>query len=67
MERTSPRRNRLLPWYIGMLIAFAAVIFTRYRMWAGNCPAATILEIGVLVVIPVVYLALMHLTFMSQE
>lgn len=67
MEQTSPRRNRLRPWYIGMAIVLAAVIFVGYRMWAGNCPAPTILEIGVLVVIPVVYLALMYLTFISQE
>jgi hypothetical protein len=67
MEQTSRRRSRLMPWYIGILIVLAAVILTGYRMWAGNCPAPTILEIGVLVVIPVVYLALMYLTFISQE
>lgn len=67
MEQTSPRRSRLMPWYFGMAIVLAAVIFTGYRMWAGNCPAPTIIELGVLVVIPVVYLVLMYLTFVSQE
>jgi len=61
------RRNRLLPWYIGIAIVLVAVIYVGYRMFAGNCPAPTIAEIGVLVVIPVVYLVLMYLTLTSQE
>jgi len=36
-------------------------------MWAGNCPTPTIIEIGVLTVIPIVYLVLMYLTFISQK
>jgi hypothetical protein len=67
MEQSAQKRNRLTPWYIGLLIILAAVIFVGYRMWAGNCPAPTIIEVGVLTVIPVVYLALMYLTFVSQE
>ena len=63
----STKRNRLFPWYIGMGIILAAVLFTGYRMYAGNCPAPTIIEVGILIVIPVVYLALMYLTFVSQE
>ena len=31
----------MTPWYIGLLIILAAVIFVGYRMWAGNCPAPT--------------------------
>jgi hypothetical protein len=61
------KRNRLLPWYIGIVIVLAAVLFTGYRMYTGNCPAPTFVELGVLVVIPGVYLALMYLTFISQE
>jgi hypothetical protein len=61
------KRNRLMPWYIGLAINIAAVLFVGYRMWAGNCPAPTVIELGVLVVIPCVYLALMYLTFVSQE
>jgi hypothetical protein len=56
-----------MPWYIGMIIIFAAVIFVGYQMWAGSCPAPTIIELGVLTVIPVVYLVLMYLTFVSQK
>jgi hypothetical protein len=67
MEQSGQTRNRLTPWYIGLLIILAAVIFVGYRMWAGNCPAPTIIEVGVLTVIPVVYLTLMYLTFVSQE
>jgi hypothetical protein len=61
------KRNRLTPWYIGLVINLAAVLFVGYRMWVGGCPAPTLIEIGVLTVIPAVYLALMYLTFVSQE
>jgi hypothetical protein len=61
------KRNRLLPWYIGLAIVLACVAFVGGRMYAGECPAPIILELGILIVIPVVYLALMYLTFMSQE
>ena len=52
---------------MGLEIIFAAVIFVGYRMWAGSCPAPSIIEVGVLTVIPAVYLVLMYLTFVSQE
>ena len=67
MAQLTPKRNRVTPWYIGIAIVLAAVIFVGYQMWAGSCPAPTILEIGVLTVIPAVYLALMYLTFVSQK
>jgi hypothetical protein len=67
MEQTKRTRNRLGPWYIGMAIVFAAVVFVGYSMWSGNCPAPTIIELGVLAVVPIVYLVLMYLTFVSQE
>jgi hypothetical protein len=61
------RNGRLVPWYIGIIIIIAAVIFVGYQMWATSCPAPTIIEIGVLTVIPVVYLVLMYLTLVSQK
>jgi hypothetical protein len=67
MDQAVPKRNRLKPWYIGLVLNLAAVIFVGYRMWAGNCPAPTLIEVGVLTVIPAVYLVLMYLTFVSQE
>jgi hypothetical protein len=67
MVQDSQRRNRLTPWYIGILIVLASVIFVGYRMWSGDCPAPTIIELGVLAVIPAVYLVLMYLTLASQE
>jgi hypothetical protein len=67
MNQVAQKRNRLMPWYIGLAIVLVTVIFVGYRMWAGNCPAPTIIEVGVLTVIPVVYLVLMYLTFVSQE
>jgi hypothetical protein len=67
MANAAPRNNRLMPWYIGIVIILAAVIFVGYRMGATSCPAPTIIEIGVLTVIPVVYLMLMYLTLISQK
>jgi hypothetical protein len=56
-----------MPWYIGIVVILAAVIFVGYRMWATSCPAPTIIEVAVLTVIPVVYLVLMCLTLVSQK
>ena len=61
------RRNRLLPWYIGIAIVIAAEIYVGYEMFYVGCPAPVLLEVAMLIVIPVVYLALMYLTFVSQE
>jgi hypothetical protein len=67
MSKAVPQNHRLMPWYIGIVIILAAVIFVGYRMGATNCPAPTIVEIGVLTVIPIVYLVLMYLTLVSQK
>ena len=60
-------RNRLMPLYIGMAVILMAVLYVGYRMASNGCPAPTIVEFGVLVIIPVVYLALMYLTLKSQD
>ncbi len=61
------RRNRLLPWYIGIAIIIAAEVYVAYEMFYVGCPAPVLLELAMLIVIPVVYLVLMYLTFVSQE
>ncbi|MFY9735432.1 MAG: hypothetical protein WAL02_09915 [Rhodoplanes sp.] len=61
------RRNRLMPWFIGIAVILAAVFYVGYQMFFVGCPAPTFVELGVLIVIPVVYLALMYLTLISQE
>lgn len=58
-------RSRLLPWYIGAAIIFGSVIFLAEEMLAT--PAPTALELGVLIIIPLVYLTLMYLTLKSQD
>lgn len=60
-------RSRLLPWYVGIGIVVLAVAYVAYQMFFVGCPAPTIVELLVLLVIPVVYLLLMYLTFVSQE
>ena len=67
MTQGVPQNHRLRPWYIGLVLVLGAVLFVGYRMWEGNCPAPSIIEIGVLTVIPIVYLVLMYLTFISQK
>jgi hypothetical protein len=67
MANATPRNKRLTPWYIGIVIILAAVIWVGYQMWATSCPAPTFIQIGVLTVIPLVYLTLMYLTFVSQK
>jgi hypothetical protein len=61
------RRNPLLPWYIGLVLILAAVIYVGYQMFIVGCPAPTFVELIILLVIPAVYLVLMYLTFISQE
>ena len=60
-------RNRLMPWYVGIFIVLASVIFVGYEMYATGCAADTPISLALLVVIPVVYLGLMYLTLSSQE
>ncbi|WP_436642391.1 hypothetical protein [Microbaculum sp. FT89] len=66
MNKTAPR-NRLMPWYVGIVIVLAAVFYIGYRMVAVECPAPMGIELGVLILIPVVYLVLMYLTLVSQN
>jgi hypothetical protein len=61
------RRNRLMPWYIGIALIFAVVTYVGYQMFFVGCEAPTLVKLGVLFVIPTVYLVLMYLTFVSQE
>ena len=67
MTQTPQKRNRFLPWYIGLIIILASVIFVGFQMSATSCPAPTAIEIGLLTIVPIVYLVLMYLTFKSQE
>ncbi len=66
MAQSKDKRNRLTPWYIGLVVVIAAVIFVGYRMSATACAPIGI-DIGVLVVVPLVYIVLMYLTLTSQE
>lgn len=63
----TPQRNRLMAWYIGMAVILAAVAYIGYQMFVGGCAAPTIAKVGVLIVLPVVYLFLMYLTLVSQK
>jgi hypothetical protein len=66
MGASTMKRNRLTPWIAGAVMIVAAVLYVGYRMWVTNCAPLGI-ELGVLTVIPVIYLVLMYLTFVSQK
>lgn len=61
------RRNRLLPWYVGIAIVILGELYVAYQMSYVGCPAPAMLMLAVLIVIPVVYLMLMYLTFISRN
>lgn len=67
MNQKRPARDRLAPWYVGIVLTFAAVLYVGYQMLQQDCGASPTLLFGVLAVIPVVYLTLMYLTFISQK
>lgn len=62
-----PKRNPLMPWWIGLAIVAAIVAYFAYRFSCMECghPGGAV-EFIILGVIPVVYLGLMYLTFKSQ-
>lgn len=66
MNQTA-RRNRLMPWYVGLAIVVLGVIYVGFQMAASGCAIPAISVFLVLLAIPVVYLVLMYLTLTSQE
>jgi hypothetical protein len=64
---TLSRRNRLMPWYIGIVIVILGVGYLGYQMYATGCAAPAVSVFLVLLGIPIVYLVLMYLTLTSQE
>jgi len=63
----SARSNRLLPWFVGIVIIAVADIYVGYTFYASKCEAPSLAAFLVLVAVPGVYLVLMYLTFISQE
>lgn len=63
----APQRNRLLPWIIGVVIIALGDGYAAAHMFDGSCQVPAISQFLVLVVLPVVYLALMYLTLISQK
>jgi hypothetical protein len=62
------KRNRLMPWMIGLVLILAALAYAGWEVVAGGCgatPPATL--VIALLVMPAVYLGLMYLTLTSQE
>ena len=60
------RRNPLTPWWIGLAIIAAVVAYVAYLFATLETDTAPVLAFIVVGVIPVVYLALMYVTFQSE-
>jgi len=67
MDQTKHRRNRLLPLYIGFVIIVAAVGYVAYHMYTINCGITPVAVFLVLFAVPVIYLVLVYLAFISQK
>jgi len=59
------KRNRFLPWIIGIVIIVIADGYLLYFLTDEG--SAELPQQAALIVIPIVYLVLMFLTFKSQE
>lgn len=61
------KRNRLVPWTIGLVVIVLAVIYAGWNMLSSECavPAPTLFI--ALLVMPAVYVVLMYMTLTSQE
>jgi len=60
-------RSALLPWFIGIAVIAAVDAYIAYLLFATDCAAPTVPRLIVVVILPVVYIALMYLTFKSQN
>ena len=67
MANQPQRRNRMLPWYIGLAIVVVADLWVAYQLYCTACEAPGFVQALVVIVIPAVYLALMFITFKSQD
>jgi hypothetical protein len=61
------RRNPLLPWFIGVIVVLICDIYVGYLFYSTKCEAPGLAQFLVLVAVPGIYLALMYLTFRSQD
>ena len=61
------KRNPLTPWYIGLVIIAAVDFWVAGQLFSSACEAPGIVAMGVVTIIPAVYLILMYLTFKSQR
>ena len=64
---SSTKRNRLMPWYIGIAIIAVVDYWVATQLFSNACQAPSLLSFGVVAVIPAVYLVLMYLTLTSQD
>ena len=61
------KRNRLMPWTIGLLIIVAAVAYAGWEISVNGCGAPAVTLVIAFAAMPAVYLVLMYLTLTSQD
>lgn len=64
---TPTKQSRLLPWYIGTVLIALADYWVAKELFSDACQAPSIISLGVVFVIPAVYLVLMYLTLTSEK
>lgn len=63
----STRRNPLMPWIIGLVIILAALAFVGCQVASAGCGGASpVAGVMALLVMPAVYLGLIHVTLKNQ-
>ncbi len=63
----SQDHNPLTPWYIGLTIIVLSNLIFLYYIMTHECGIPNGIIIGLLVLLPAIYLALMYKTFKSQK
>jgi hypothetical protein len=61
------RRNRLMPWYVGLVLILATLAFAGWELASGGCGAPPAALVIALLVMPAVYAVLMYMTLTSQK
>jgi hypothetical protein len=67
MMAEASRRNQLRPWYIGIVFLLITDAVFFYFVMINNCGIPNPIILGIMAIIPGLYLGLMYLTLKSQD
>jgi Ca2+/Na+ antiporter len=67
MADAARKRNPLTPWYIGIVFLLITDAIFFYVVMTQKCEIPNPIVLGIMVVLPALYLVLMYLAFRSQD